>query len=97
MLYDRAYTLDLTSPPLPRPAPSALTQSLIMNSINEPTLTYPPDWEDEERMHFLLGPFPPTALLSVADQKVRFWSSLVSSTCRLLRQPVFSERQMAQR
>lgn len=71
--------------------------TIYKTTMNEPTLTYPPDWEDEERMHFLLGPFPPTALLSVTDQKVRFWSSLVCSTCRLLRQPVFSERQMAQR
>lgn len=64
---------------------------------DEPALTYPPDWEDEERMHFLLGPFSSTALMSVADQKVRFWSSLVCNACRLDRQPVFSERQMVQR
>ena len=77
--------------------PGSVCANSEMTNTDEATLTYPPDWEDEERMHFLLGPFPPTALLSVADQKVRFWSSLVSSTCRLLRQPVFSERQMAQR
>ena len=65
----------------------------------EPTLAYPSDWEDEERMHFLLAPFSPTAAarLSMNDQKVQFWSSLVRHACRLFRQPVFSAQQMAQR
>lgn len=66
---------------------------------SEPKLTFPPDWEDEERMHFLMGPFSPTTLtsLSLKDQKVQFWISLVRDACRLFRQPVFSGQQMAQR
>ena len=61
-------------------------------------LAYPRDWEDEDRMHFLLGAFSPTAALTVVgDQKVQFWSSLVHEACRASRRPVFSVRVMAER
>ena len=70
------------------------------------SFTYPPEWTDEERMHFLLAPFPAAASSSSGagntpstrdNPKMRFWSSLVISSCRELREPVFSERGLMER
>ena len=76
----------------------------VMSGVGESqreAMTYPPDWEDEERMHFLLGPLSPAPSavrdLSPSNQKVQFWSSLVLAVCRQLHQPVFSAGQMARR
>ena len=71
-----------------------------MTLPDEQALTYPADWEDEDRMHFLLGPFPTSAAsssLPLDDQKVQFWSSLIHCVSRATRRPVFSGREMAER
>ena len=71
-----------------------------MTSASADDLAYPADWEDEDRMHFLLGSFPPTAAsssLSLEEQKVQFWSSLIRSVSRATRRPVFSVREIAER
>ena len=63
------------------------------------SLVYPTDWEDEDRMHYLVSPLPSSSALSLSleEQKVQFWSSLVRRVCRASRLPVFSGREMAER
>ena len=80
-----------------RPRPPGKIMSAVGDG--QPGLTYPSDWEDEDRMHYLLGPFSPSVVssLSLTHPKVQFWSSLVISACHVFRQPVFTEHQMLQR
>lgn len=61
-------------------------------------ITYPPEWADRERMSYLLAPFPPSAKpLKLDDPKFSFWSSLIHSSSRELREPVTSVRVLKER
>ena len=57
----------------------------------------PKEWADEERMYFLMSPFPPNSHPSLSDPKVTFWKSLIYSSCRELCILCFTERQMTER
>ena len=58
---------------------------------------YPPEWADEERMYFLIAPFPPNSQISLSNDKIIFWKSLIHSSCRELCQWVFTERELLER
>ena len=58
----------------------------------------PPEWSDEERMYFLLAPFPPSVKPTLSDAtKVAFWRGLIISSSKELKQLVFSERELSER
>lgn len=59
--------------------------------------TLPDEWSDEERMHYLLSPFPPGRVPGRSDPKCAFWSSLVSRSCRELNAPLFTEAEVTER
>ena len=60
--------------------------------------TRPPEWSDEERMYFLLAPFPSSVKPTLSDAtKVAFWRSLIITSSKELQQLVFSERQLTER
>lgn len=82
------------------PVQSTMTKTpQQLQRVSSQSISYPPDWEDEERMHFLLAPFPPSSVrgLSLRDHKVHFWSSLIHSVSHQLRKPVFTGREIAER
>ena len=59
---------------------------------------YPSEWSDEDRMHFLLSPFPIGSNLPPSnDQKVKFWSSLILESGRDMKKPCFTEKELAER
>lgn len=61
-------------------------------------ITYPPEWEDSDRMSYLLAPFPPSDRpLNLDDPKLAFWSSLILSSSRELCKPVASARDLQER
>lgn len=59
--------------------------------------TLPDEWSDEERMHYLLSPFPPDWVPSGSDPKCAFWSLLVMRSCRELGTPLFTEAEVTDR
>lgn len=61
------------------------------------SFTRPPEWEDEDRMHYLLAPFPLSAFPSPQDPKLSFWSSLILSSCKELKKPYFTEEELVAR
>lgn len=60
-------------------------------------ITFPPEWLDDERMFFLLAPFPPTAKPTTSDPKVAFWRSLILSSSHELQELIFSEASLVER
>ena len=60
-------------------------------------LNYPAEWSDAERMHFLMAPFPPSSDLTFNNSKVKFWRSLILSSSRELKRPVFTEDELVER
>ena len=59
--------------------------------------TVPAEWSDEERMLYLLSPFPPDWIPTKSDPKCTFWSSLVLQSCRELNTPLFTQAELAER
>lgn len=57
----------------------------------------PKEWADEERMYFLMSPFPPNSFPTLSDPKVSFWKSLIYSSCRDLSRWSFTERELTDR
>ena len=61
-------------------------------------ITYPPEWEDGERMSYLLSPFPPSSRpLKLDDPKFCFWSSFIISSSKELRETITSVRVLKER
>ena len=61
-------------------------------------ITFPPEWEDGERMSYLLSPFPPSAKpLKLNDPKFSFWSSLILSSSKELHEAITSVRVLKER
>lgn len=60
-------------------------------------LNYPAEWSDAERMHFLMAPFPPGSDLTPNNSKVKFWRSLILSSSKELKRPVFTEEELVER
>ena len=60
--------------------------------------TLPPEWSDEERMHYLLAPLPPHRTApSHSDPKIKFWSSLILGSSRELKKPFFTAEELVGR
>ena len=60
--------------------------------------TRPREWSDEERMYYLLSPFPPSTVIpSLADSKASFWRAIIISSSKELKKLVFSERELCER
>ena len=59
--------------------------------------THPPEWSDEERMYYLLAPFPPNVQSPLSDPKMAFWRSLILSSSFDLQEWVFTERELSDR
>ena len=57
----------------------------------------PSEWKDEDRMYFLLAPFPLIDEPSISDSKVTFWRTLIVSSSRDLGECVFTKRQLCER
>ena len=57
----------------------------------------PPEWSDEDRMYYLMAPFPPNTRLSRSDSKVAFWWSFIKTSSKELRRWVFTERDLINR
>ena len=70
---------------------------VIMSAFEPPKFRYPPEWEDRERMHYLLAPIPPNKSLSSHDSKITFWASLIKSSSQELQRPIFTERELQTR
>ena len=63
-------------------------------------LSYPAEWSDEERMHFLMAPFPPgsqTPNIGLNNPKVKFWRCFILSTSKEMKRPVFTEEDLMER
>ena len=46
--------------------------------------TRPEEWNNDDRMHFLMSPYPPGKYPSLEDAKFKFWSRLIhSSSCEV--------------
>ena len=54
------------------------------------TFTFPKEWEDEDRMGYLIAPLPPSCVMSEKDDKFCFWKKLVLSSSRQLDKPDFT-------
>lgn len=50
----------------------------------------PKEWEDDERMGYLIAPFPPNRALSEKDDKLCFWKKLILSSSKQLDKPHFT-------
>ena len=61
------------------------------------TFNLPPEWNDNERMRFLLSPFPPNVAIKYDDSKVKFWRSLIINSCKQLKKISFTEDQLLER
>ncbi len=61
------------------------------------SFTRPPEWTDEDRMHFLLAPFPLSTSPSPQDPKLSFWYSLILSSSKELKKPSFTEEELKTR
>lgn len=61
------------------------------------TFSLPPEWNDNERMRFMLSPFPPNITIKYDDSKVKFWRSLIISSCKQLKRLSFTEDQLVER
>ena len=70
---------------------------IIMAAFDPPKFRFPPEWEDKERMHYLIAPIPPNKSLSSHDPKITFWASLIKSSSQELQKPVFTERELQAR
>lgn len=69
----------------------------VMSDFEPPKFRYPPEWEDRERMHYLLAPIPPNKSLSSHDPKITFWASLIKSSSQELQRPIFTEKELQAR
>ena len=58
---------------------------------------HPLEWNDEERMYFLLAPFPPGNEPVFSDSKLSFWRTLIISSSREQGECVFTKRQLCER
>lgn len=65
-----------------------------MAVFDPPKFSYPPEWEDRERMRYLLAPIPQN---KSQDSKITFWASLIKSSSQELQKPVFTERELQTR
>ena len=57
----------------------------------------PPDWTDEERMYYLLAPFPPGSSTTTNHPKLAFWRSLILSSSKDLGKVTFTVRELEER
>ena len=63
-------------------------------------LSYPAEWSDEERMHFLMAPFPPGSQppnIGFNNPKVKFWRCFILSSSKEMKRPVFTEEDLVER
>ena len=65
--------------------------------VQPPLFTHPPEWRDEDRVYFLLAPFPLNTTLSPQDPKITFWSSLILSSSKEINKPSFTEKELQAR
>lgn len=61
------------------------------------SFTEPPEWSDEDRMHYLLSPFSLSANPSTQDPKLSFWSTLILNSSKELKKPLFTEEELKNR
>ena len=61
------------------------------------SFTRPPEWTDEDRMHYLLAPFSLSTSPSPQDPKLSFWYSLIISSSKELKKPYFTEEELKTR
>lgn len=54
------------------------------------SFTFPKEWKDDERMGYLIAPFPPNRTLSEKDDKLCFWKKLILSSSKQLDKPHFT-------
>ena len=52
--------------------------------------TRPEEWSNDDRMHFLMSPYPPGKFPSLEDPKFKFWSRLIHSSSCEMRKITFS-------
>ena len=52
--------------------------------------TRPEEWNNDDRMHFLMSPYPPGKEPSLEDPKFKFWSGLIHSSCSEMCKITFS-------
>ena len=57
----------------------------------------PPEWTEEERMYYLLAPFPPGSSTSITNPKLAFWRSLILSSSRDLGKVTFTQKELEER
>ena len=57
----------------------------------------PSEWSDEDRMYFLLAPFPEATDPLLSDSKLMFWRSLIKTSSRELGECVFTKGQLCER
>lgn len=61
------------------------------------TITFPNEWEDEERMGYLIAPFPPNRVLSEKDDKFYFWKKLILFSSKQLNKTTFTLSELKMR
>ena len=57
----------------------------------------PPEWTDEERMYYLLAPFPPGSSTATTDPKLSFWRSLILGSSKDLGKATFTIKELEER
>jgi charged multivesicular body protein 7 len=60
-------------------------------------ITFPNEWDDEERMHYIMSPFPPDYQPPLSDPKVTFWKDLIISSCRDMHKWSFTLNEITER
>ena len=61
------------------------------------TFTFPEEWNNEDRMGFLLAPFKPNQVISEKDNKFCFWKKLILSSSNQLGKPTFTLSELKSR
>lgn len=61
------------------------------------TFTFPEEWNNEDRMGYLLAPFKPTQVISEKDDKFCFWKKLILSSSNQLGKPTFTLSELKSR
>ena len=75
----------------------AQSNETAVRSSQQTSFSRPPEWTDEDRMHFLLAPFPVGSSPSTQDPKLTFWTSLILSSSKELNRPYFTKEELKTR
>ncbi len=72
-------------------------QQVSNMSAKFPRFQPPSEWNDEDRMYYLLAPFPADTDPLLSDSKLMFWKALIITSSRELGECVFTKRQLCER